>query len=62
MKTIFSRRDLKNWVDTATSGWENRLDSDVELITESIHWMDNPGYGQDWEEFLGGINLQELVD
>ena len=60
--TMTTKRDLRNWVDTATSGWDVREDGDVDAITDAIQAMDHPAWGTDWTEFLEALpNLTELL-
>jgi hypothetical protein len=60
--TMTTKRDLRNWVDTATSGWPERADTDVDAITDAIQAMNHPQWGTDWTEFLESLpELTELL-
>ncbi len=50
--TITTASDLRNWVDTATSGWYERTDADLTIMTEKIRIMSHPAWGEDWTEFF----------
>ena len=54
--------DVRNWVDTATSSWDDRTEEQVETLTR--HIRDNIEYGRDATEFLGTLpdNLADLLD
>ncbi len=54
-----TRRDLRNWVDSATSNWDSRTDADIEAVTNAIQAMNHPQWGTDWSEFLD--SLPDLV-
>lgn len=61
--TITTRRDLRNWVDTSTTNWDDRTDEQVDQITDSIRGMDHPAWGTDWTEFLSELpdDLTEML-
>jgi hypothetical protein len=59
--TITTRRDLRNWVDSATTNWEDRADADVDaLVVAILGREDCPRYGQSWTDFLE--SLPDLAD
>ena len=58
--TMTTRRDLRNWVDNATSDWLVRADTDVDNITDAIQVLDHPAWGTDWTAWLD--RLPDLTD
>jgi hypothetical protein len=61
-RTMTTKRDLRNWVDDATSGWWERTDADVDAITNAIQADNHPAWGTDWSAYLDALpELTELL-
>ena len=62
MTTFTTITDIRNWVDSATSSWDNRTTEQVETLTSIIRA--NVDYGRDADEYLATLpdNLAELLD
>lgn len=55
-------RDLRNWLDTATTNWDGRDDAMLDALTETIRERDHPPWGTDWADFLAALpELTEFV-
>ena len=63
MTTFTTKRDLRNWVDIATSGWGERGDTDVDTITDRIQAdPKRPNWGtDDWTDYLTTLDLTALA-
>ena len=64
MRSFTTVRDLRNWVDDATTGWMERTNSDIEKLVECIRRdADFPGWGADCTAYLESLpDLCELLD
>lgn len=62
-RTMTTVNDLRNWVDSVTTNWDNRTDEDVGHIVDEIRNMDGrPAWGADWIGFLDRLpELTELL-
>ncbi len=62
MTTFTTINDIRNWVDTATSNWDDRTDEQVDTLTRYIR--SNVDYGRNADEFLETLpdNLADLLD
>jgi hypothetical protein len=63
MSTIFTTiKDVRNWVDSATSNWDDRTDEQVSELVDIVR--SNINYGQDASEYLESLpdNLADLLD
>lgn len=61
IRTMTTARDLRNWVDSATSGWPDRGEEDVDAITEAIRADEHPAWGTDWSEYLESLDLMDML-
>ena len=60
--TMTTKRDLRNWVDAATTNWDGRTDDDLDAITDAIQAIGHPQWGTDWSEWLAALpELTELL-
>jgi hypothetical protein len=62
MVTFTTISDIRNWVDSATTNWDDRTDEQVDSLVGYIHA--NIDYGRDAEDFLATLpdNLADLID
>ena len=62
MSTFTTISDIRNWVDSATTNWDDRTDEQVDFLVDHIHA--NTDYGRDAEDFLATLpdNLADLLD
>ena len=55
-------RDLRNWVDAATTNWDGRTDADIEKIVDHIRSQDHcPAWGRDWTEYLASFDDLQVI-
>jgi hypothetical protein len=59
--TMTTRRDLRNWVDSATTNWDVRSDADVDAMTDWIQRDDHPAWGSDWTAYLEELDLVRII-
>ena len=58
---ITTRDDLRNYLDSATSGWYERTDAELEELTDAVQSNEHPQWGSDWTEFLESLDLEVLA-
>jgi hypothetical protein len=64
MTVITTKRDLRNYLDDATTNYMGRTDADLDAMTDAVQAMGHPAWGTDWTEFFSRLpaDLTELLD
>ncbi len=56
---ITTKRDLRNWVDTALGSEGN--EAIIDLVTDWLQRQEHPAWGDDWTDWLAEQDVWEIA-